>query len=260
MNNTETIKQLRQKYSETKFAAEIELQQIPQSTRPGWEAKKRRAAEELPNVSLQLAESILSNSVAMLLSSDMPNQNQFIEYLKSQETNSIIIDNNALAEFFFENIFRENRADSYSFGSETAAKINNLLYDVGIQLQLVAIDAIMIPGTLAGTVKGRKAAVDRLRQIFTATYGDSLEFAYLQAQIKQLILGKLSADRMAVVITNANMSTSSKLSSVMSRVVTVSAPNGAGRVLVSEEDAPDAVLKSIVGSLSKKRKVDSKTN
>jgi hypothetical protein len=260
MNNAESIKQLRQKYTETKFAAEIELQQIPQSTRPGWEAKKRRAAEELPKLSLDLAESILSNSVAMLLSSDMPNQDKFIEYLKSQESNTIVIDNNALAEFFFKNVFQENRSDSYSFGSETAAKINNLLYEVGIQLQLVAIDVIMIPGTLSGTVKGRKAAVDRLRQIFSATYGDSFEFAYLNAQIKQLILNNLSADRMAVVITNANMSTASKLSSVMSRVVTVSSNGGNGKVLVSEEDTPDAVLKAIVGSLSKKRKVDSKTN
>lgn len=260
MSSIEIIKQLRQKHTETKFAAEIELQQIPQSTRPGWEAKKRRAAEELPAVSLQLADAILANSVAMLLASDMPNQGQFIEYLKSQEPSAILIDNNALAEFFFDNIFKENRTDSYSFGSETAAKINNLLYDVGIQLQLVAIDVIMIPGTLAGTVKGRKAAVDRLRQIFTAAYGDSLEFAYLQAQIRQLILSKLNFDRMAVVITNANVATVSKLSSIMSRAVSVSGPSGQGKVQVSEEDAPESVLKAIVDSLPKKRKVDSKGN
>jgi hypothetical protein len=255
MTSAEKIAKLREKFAQVKLASEIDLQQIPASTRPGWESRKRQATEEMPKISLELATAVIENSVAMLLSSDVPNQSAFIEFVSSQEPNTIVVDKNGLSEFFFANVFRENRGDAYSFNSEAAAKINNLLYDVGIQLGLVSIDMVMIPATLSGTVRGKEAAVKRFNDIFTNTYGSSFHLAYLLAQIKQLALSKLNTDRFAILVTNSDEETAAALSPTISRLVTVSSENGSGKAKISDDMDPAAALKTVIGKLPKKSKL-----
>lgn len=249
---TNQVEQLRKEIQLAKEAINIDLARVDIPYRPSAEGRRNQALNNLPLLEERLATAVLKQSNAIIVEEGTEKAGELIDFLVTNEPSTVVLDYRSLEKAFFDKMYPKKGA-SYSFNAEAISKLNNLLYDVSLEIEAISMPMVTGKATDYMTSTNEKDILAKISKTLDETYGGELKQIYLNRKLREAVK-KTGSDSLVVLITNtpADAVSSMRMLASKSAVVAGSESSTPGAVVVEDEDSGESLVKKLIRVFNKK--------
>lgn len=245
--------ELRKRYSEIQKLLTMDLTSWDPRTRPSMEGLVNKARDERETVESLIGNDIIQNSVAILVLSDVEEDNKAVEALVTEQGDNVAgFDLLAIEK----DIAKNTLVNGLVFNNDSKTKMINMLGDIGHDIGALHFAMPEIKASFHRTFKTTAEAVEGIGAILNETYGDELKVIHMRRELLKKSLEKLQYEKMVFVFKNTTPSVANGLMEIFGRSVVLSKNTVAMKnsIKISDSTTKEEVVEAISKIFSKKKK------
>lgn len=193
------LQELRKRVNDLRAIANVNVDAITSSTvQYSAQGAKNSAKQKLEVLEPQIVEAILKNSRILSVTNNVAKDLSSLSEMKDVVT----LDYLALDKQLINEIFKKSKRE-FSFTMNTQTQINNLLQDLfAKKVNVATMDSVAISATMCGKAADETAAVKKMDEWLTESYGSDLKRILLRHEMFEATKDRINFDKLNFLILN----------------------------------------------------------
>lgn len=244
-------KALREEYLRTQNLANMDIMSGSPATKYQREGAKNNALRKLPELQISLLNSIMKDSVTVVVTEDVPDTKNFSE-LASGNDNVFVVGFRTIDRLISNTLYPKDMETGYPINAELINRLNSLLAgDISYQIGAERMPIVQPSATLYGVAKTRAALEGKISNILRETYGTELNRIYTSKLINEETLKRLKSDKIISILTEVPLNLVKEVGKMTGRSVVITTTELPGAIKYDSDMTGNDIRAAIAKSVTK---------